>query len=229
MAGKYVCNGAKIKCPLCSKQEGKLLVTSTTILLQDKPWATEADKQKINLQFQGNCTKFSNNPPPCIGVIVVGDWQNVAEGVTIDGHAPLLENSIIMCNTGSVPITIVNHVQKSIPTNLNQLSQTGAPVPTTETLLEPKVVEFYWMDEEKKEKITETYPGKNVIIFVRTINVKTGENITITLTNKENKAIVDNENTIQMSGSVNSEGIAELKKLEITENWNYKKSETEKT
>jgi hypothetical protein len=135
MAGKYVCNGAKIRCPLCSKQEGKLIVTSTTILLQDKPWATEADKGKANLMFQGTCTKFTNNPPPCIGVISVGDWQNVTQDVTIDGHAPLLENSMIMCNTGNVPITIVSHSQKSMPTYLNKMKQTGAPIPTADSLI----------------------------------------------------------------------------------------------
>jgi hypothetical protein len=219
MAGKYVCNGAKIKCPLCSKQEGKLLVTSTQILLQDKPWATEADKQKINLQFQGNCTKFSNNPPPCIGVIVVGDWQNVAEGVTIDGHAPLLENSIIMCNTGSVPITIVNHVQKSVPTNLNQLAQTAAPVPTTEALLEPKAVEFYWMDERKQERIEVAHHGEKVHLYVKTINVVDGTEIKIKIKDQDNLDFSEGEKELVYSGTVNWDGVAELELIELIEDW----------
>jgi len=121
MAGKYVIHGAKIKCPLCSKQEGKLMVTSNQILLQNKFWATEGDKGKQNLVFQGNCLKFSKNPPPCIAVISVANWQNTADSVDIDGKEALLESSMIMCNTGGVPITISDTTQKDSPTDLPAL------------------------------------------------------------------------------------------------------------
>jgi len=121
MAGKYVIHEAKIKCSLCSKQQGKLMVTSNQILLQNKFWATKADKEKPNLIFKGNCLKFSKNPPPCIAVISVANWQNTADSVTIDGEEALLESSIIMCNTGGVPITIEDTTQKDTPTNLPEL------------------------------------------------------------------------------------------------------------
>lgn len=219
MAGKYVCNGAKIRCPLCSKQEGKLVVTSTTILLQDKPWATEADKGKANLMFQGTCTKFTNNPPPCMGVISVDSWQNVAQGVTVDDNAPLLENSMIMCLTGGVPITIADHVQQSVPTNLNQLAQTAAPVPSTESLLEPKAVEFYWMDEEKKESIKKAKHGEKVHLFVRTINAEPGTPIKIKITDTDNVEFLKGEKELFYFGTVDEEGIAELEPIELTEDW----------
>ena len=121
MAEKYVIDGAKIKCSLCTKPEGKLVVTSNQIKLQDKFWATEADKGKPNLMFQGNCTKFSNNPPPCAGVIAPIQWQNTAMGITIDGKKALLESSTIMCATGGIPITIEDPAQKDTPTNIPPL------------------------------------------------------------------------------------------------------------
>ena len=219
MAGKYVCNGAKIKCPLCSKQEGKLLVTSNQIMLQGKPWATEADKGKLNLQFQGNCTKYSNNPPPCLGVISVESWQNVADGVTVDGHAPLLENSMIMCITGGVPITIVDHIQKSVPTNLNQLAHTAVPAPIAETLLEPKAVEFYWMDERKQERIEVAHHGEKVHLYVKTINAVDGTEIKIKIKDKDNLEFVEGEKELLYAGTVNWDGVAELEPIEIIEDW----------
>lgn len=121
MAGEFVIDGAKLKCTLCSKPEGKLVVTSNTVSLQDKFWATEDDKGKPNLIFQGNCLKFSNNPPPCTGVIAVTKWENTAIGVKVNDKAALLESSMIMCTTGGVPITIIDTTQQDIPTDLPEL------------------------------------------------------------------------------------------------------------
>lgn len=118
MAGKFVIDGAKIKCNLCSKPEGKLVVTSNQIFLQDKFWATEADKGKQNLVFQGVCNKFRKNPPPCQSVITPAKWQQTAESVTIDGKLALVEGSKIMCATGGVPITISDTTQQAVPTDL---------------------------------------------------------------------------------------------------------------
>jgi uncharacterized Zn-binding protein involved in type VI secretion len=131
MAGKYVLDGAKLQCPLCSKKEGKLKVTSNKVKLQDKPAATEGDNGKLNLQFQGNCThpQFSGGPPPpCKSVISVVRWQNTSE-TKFDGQKALVEGSTIMCQTGGVPITIKDTTQKATPTNLQGMYDAGAPVP----------------------------------------------------------------------------------------------------
>ncbi len=219
MAGKYVCNGAIIKCPLCSNPQGKLLVTSTQILIQDKPWATEADKGKMNLQFQGTCTKFTNNPPPCIGVINVAQWQNVAEGVTVDGNAPLLEDSTIMCNTGGVQITIENHVQKSIPTNLSQLAMAAVPAPMAEEVLEPKVVEMYWMDEEKTKRVDGSNYGDKVHLFIKAINTDPGMPVSIKVKDVEAADFAEGQKELIYSGTVDSEGVAELELVELEKSW----------
>lgn len=169
MAGKYVINGAKIKCSLCTKPEGTLMVTSNQLGVQDKFWATEADKGKPNLMFQGNCTKFSNNPPPCAGVIAPIQWQNTAMGVKVDGHAPLLESSTIMCATGGVPITIADTTQRSVPTNLQSMGESGAPVPAPEETVDPEIIEAHWVDKDMNKETTLNY-GEKARIWIKTEN-----------------------------------------------------------
>lgn len=169
MAGKYVINGAKIKCPLCTKPEGKLMVTSNLVGVQNQFWATEGDKGKPNFMFQGNCTKFPNNPPPCMGVISPIQWQNPAMGVKVDGKAPLLDSSSIMCATGGVPITIVDTKQKSTPTNLQALAESGAPVPAPAETEEPEIINAYWVDKDINKETTLDH-GEKARIRIKTEN-----------------------------------------------------------
>ncbi len=179
MAEKYVIDGAKVKCTMCSKPEGKLMVTSNTISIQDKFWATEDDKGKPNVIFQGNCLKFSNNPPPCQSVMALSQWQKTAIGVTIDNKAPLLENSLIMCTTGGVPVTIVDTKQKSIPTNLASLAKEGAPVPAVVVTNDPEIIDAYWVDkDEKKTTILSFGENERARIKIETENAL-GKKITV--------------------------------------------------
>ena len=171
MAGKYVINGAKIKCSLCTKPEGTLMVTSNVVGVQDQFWATEADKGKPNLLFQGNCTKFTNNPPPCMGVIAPTQWQNTALGMTVNGNAPLLESSSIICTTGGVPITIADTIQKSVPTNLQSMGESGAPVPAPEETAEPEIIDAYWVDKDMNKETTLDY-GEKARIQIKTENAQ---------------------------------------------------------
>ncbi len=122
MAGEFVINGAKLECSLCST-EGKLTVTSTPVMLQDKTWATEADNTKQNLVFEGVCKKFKKNPPPCKSVIAPTSWQNNANGVEIDDQIALVEGSTIKCSTGNVDITITDTMQKDEPTELPDIPE----------------------------------------------------------------------------------------------------------
>lgn len=177
MAGKYVINGAKIKCSLCTKPEGTLMVTSNVVGVQDQFWATEADKGKPNLLFQGNCTKFSNNPPPCMGVIAPIQWQNTALGMKVNGNAPLLESSTIMCATGGVPITIADTTQQSVPTNLQSMGESGASVPAPEETAEPEIIEAYWVDKDMNKETTLDYNEK-ARIRIKTENAL-GKKITV--------------------------------------------------
>lgn len=113
MAGKnYVCNNAKIECNLCTNPEGRLIVTSNDIKLQDKTWATVQDSKKANLQFTGNCKKSDKSSVPCAALIAPVKWINTGE-ILIQGHKALLESSTIKCSYGGVDIKIRDHIQKS--------------------------------------------------------------------------------------------------------------------
>lgn len=53
---KYVCHGGQVQCKYCSVPVSKIIVTSTKIKLQDKPWATIKDKEGVkNFNFTGQC------------------------------------------------------------------------------------------------------------------------------------------------------------------------------
>ncbi|MGB0788770.1 MAG: DUF5675 family protein [Marinirhabdus sp.] len=111
-AKKYVCNNAKLECSLCTKPEGKLVVTSNAVKLQDKTWATVKDSKKINLQFTGNCKKSYKQSVPCVALIAPTKWINTGE-ILIQGNKALLECSTIKCGYGGVAIKIKDHIQKS--------------------------------------------------------------------------------------------------------------------
>ncbi len=146
MSKNYVCNGAEIECALCSNPKGNLMVTSNQIKVQGKICATDADNQKPNLIFKGNCSKSPNSALPCISVITLGSWENTADTL-IQGNKALLENSIIMCNYGGVPIKITDDLQINIP---SQLLPVVAPVAAPSE--EPKIVKLEWKSNKETEK-----------------------------------------------------------------------------
>lgn len=116
-AKKYVCDQAKIECQMCTNTQGTLMVTSNMIKLQGKLWATEKDKEKVNLLFQGTCKASPQQSVPCIAVIQTGNWQGVGD-VLVQNNKALLESSTIMCNYGGSQIKIKDDLQKSQPSSL---------------------------------------------------------------------------------------------------------------
>ncbi|WP_271785208.1 DUF4280 domain-containing protein [Aquimarina algiphila] len=116
-AKKYVCNLAKIECQMCTNPNGTLMVTSNMIKLQGKLWATEKDKEKTNLMFQGTCKASPQQSVPCIAVMQTGQWQGLGD-ISVQGSKPLLESSTIMCNYGGAIIKIKDDLQKSQPSSL---------------------------------------------------------------------------------------------------------------
>jgi len=123
---KYVCNNAKIICPSCTNPNGKLIVTSNVVKLQDKFWATVKDNQKLNLQFSGNCTKSYQSSVPCAAIIAPGKWEDTGD-ILIQDNKALLECSTIVCNYGGATITIKDHAQKTEmsaiqPSNVDSLT-----------------------------------------------------------------------------------------------------------
>ena len=149
MAKNYVCNGAKIECQLCTKPEGTLKVTSNEIKIQDKLFATEGDKEKINLVFEGNCKKSWMQASPCASVIKPEKWQGVADLIVQDQKA-LLEDSTIMCAYGGVPIKITDHLQINEVGNLQPIAG-----PFIDPIFEPEILSLEWKSnkEAKDPKI----------------------------------------------------------------------------
>ncbi|AEH02111.1 DUF4280 domain-containing protein [Lacinutrix sp. 5H-3-7-4] len=109
-AKKYVCNNAVIVCPLCTKPEGKLIVNSNVVKLQDKTWATVKDGKKPNLQFTGNCKKSDKSSVPCASLIAPDQWKNTGD-ILIQNNKALLDCSTIKCNYGGATISIKDDLQ----------------------------------------------------------------------------------------------------------------------
>jgi hypothetical protein len=123
---KYVINGAKLECKLCTNPEGKLIVNLDTPSIQDKRTATVAEKDMKSLVFMGTCKKSPNSSSPCAAVMQLGEWQNTGEG-QIQDQTPLLLKSTIKCNYGGVDIKITDCGQRCEP---EKIEAAGVPVPT---------------------------------------------------------------------------------------------------
>lgn len=133
---KFVCDGAKVQCMFCAAP-GTLKATSTRIMLQDKPFATEGDKDgKINFNFQGPCMHPSQQkpnvpPPPCKSIISLGEWMNVSKTYIGNDHA-LIGGSMIVCTVSGAPIRIVHSGQMASLGSLTKLDSPAIGMPSNE-------------------------------------------------------------------------------------------------
>ena len=209
MAKNYVCNGAKIECQLCTKPEGTLKVTSNEIKVQDKIFATEGDKEKTNLIFEGNCKKSTWQASPCASVIKPEKWEGVADLIVQD-HKALLEDSTIMCAYGGVPIKITDHLQKSEP---KELQPVAAPV--IDPIDGPMLYGLEWKSNKEgksKEKtidvadkvIEKTVVGEKVWLEVYTMGMFPGEKLTFEIVEEkdQNTILFSTSGTIDNTGNV---------------------------
>ncbi|WKL47767.1 DUF4280 domain-containing protein [Flavobacterium pectinovorum] len=122
---KFVIDGAKLKCDLCTVPEGDLKVNFDTPTIQDKKVATVVEKDKKSLIFKGNCKKSPNSSSPCASVMKLADWKDVGT-VYFQDQFPLLLKSTIKCEYGGVEIKITDCAQRN---EIENLDITGAPVP----------------------------------------------------------------------------------------------------
>lgn len=114
---KFVNQHGKIFCPFCSVPIGGFMVTSTQVKLQDTFQVTAGDRMGApapNLVFSGQCLYPTwRIPPPCIGVIQPGMWQDTSQ-TYIDYYHALLRKSTIPCMISQQDILIVHSGQKAI-------------------------------------------------------------------------------------------------------------------
>ncbi|MBL4746286.1 MAG: DUF4280 domain-containing protein [Flavobacteriaceae bacterium] len=177
MGKNYVCNGATIECKQCIKPEGTLMVTSNEIKIQDKLFATEGDKEKTNLIFEGNCKKSPYQSYPCVSVIATSKWENTADALIQDQKA-LLENSTIMCTYGGEEIKITDDLQINEPTELQPLL-----APVILPVEEPQYTTIEWLDIEGAN-IKENNKDALHKVSLTTLNFLPGEIITLNISEK---------------------------------------------
>lgn len=234
MAKNYVCDGAKIECQLCTKPEGKLIVTSNDIKLQDKKFANAKDKEKTNLIFEGNCKKSWFQASPCASVIKPEEWQDVGDLIVQDAPA-LLESSTIMCGYGGVPIKIIDHLQKSEPTQLQPVS-----APVLSPSFTPTITALEWksnkeVEDRKKntmdtpdETIDKTTVGTKVWLEAFTHGIMPGEQLYIEV-KEESEVIATTTAYVDEEGKVTvglKSGSEEEKHSKLTAKAIYDESTT---
>ncbi|MCC9074305.1 DUF4280 domain-containing protein [Flavobacterium sp. F-65] len=121
---KFVIDGAKLKCDLCTVPEGDLKVNYDTPSTQDKRTATIVEKDKKSVIFKGNCKKSPQSASPCASVMKLADWKDVGT-VYFQDKFPLLLKSTIKCEYGGVPIKITDSAQRNV---IEKIDTIGAPV-----------------------------------------------------------------------------------------------------
>lgn len=156
---KFVCDGAKVTCPFNSALVGILKITSTSIKLQDKPWATVGDKNNAqNIQFKGVCNHpcWGSNKPLCKRVINLTQWENVSRTVVGEGYALLVKSTI--------PCTVSNHNIKIIHSG-----QTATIAPN----VSPEIIDYWWSysPEINGKRITTAWLEETVYFHIKTKGV----------------------------------------------------------
>lgn len=175
---KLVIDQAKIKCELCTKPEGTLIVNFDTPTTQDKKTATVVEKDMKSLVFTGNCKKSPNMALPCASVMQLGEWQNTGT-LLVQDKSPLLQQSTIPCLYGGSTIEITDSGQRSVPANLQAA---GAAVPPKEET-KVKILSAYFAKITKEagdpiDQETEVY-DKNLKKKVKVMKKVTTQKMTL--------------------------------------------------
>ncbi|MFV0507002.1 MAG: DUF4280 domain-containing protein [Bacteroidales bacterium] len=157
---KFVIDGAKLECQLCTNPEGTLKVLLDTPKTQDKRTATVAEKDSNSLVFMGNCKKSPWQSTPCKVAMQLTEWQDIGKGLYQD-NAPLLLKSTIICAYGGVPIKITDCGQRNKPQKVNTES---APLPIHE---DARIIDFYYTDKDGNCDVELTY-GDDAFLVLET-------------------------------------------------------------
>lgn len=86
------------------------------------------------------------------------------------------------------------------------------------------VLNVYWMDEQSERIIDVLQYGGKATLFAKTQNME-GESLSITIGDKDENDLESEVKEITYSGTVGSDGIAQLAEVEIKKDW----EQTEKT
>lgn len=207
---KYVCHGGKVQCMYCNPPIADIIVTTETIMLQDKPWATVGDKDgKVNFGFTGVCMHPSQQkplspPPPCKAVISLGQWKDFSDTLVGNHHA-LLAKSTIPCTISGGDIKIIHSGQTATLTKINPIEQ----------IAKKTITDVYWIEEDTGRKVREIRQGQEVDLYIKTKGYKEGEQATVKIMASKGNTFENNSTEMAVSGTVNSDKIAVVEKLTI--------------
>jgi N-acetylmuramoyl-L-alanine amidase len=175
---KFVIDGAKLQCVLCTAPIGTMKVNLDTPTIQNKRTATVAEKSSASLQFSGNCIKSPKSALPCKAVMKLGEWKDTGTG-KVQNKSPLLKRSTIPCTYGGATVRITDDGQRQEPGQ----AAPGAPVPEIKT---GTVIDAYFAIEGKAnyERITWAGVDEKVCIVVRTIGLA-GKQIDVNIIDRD--------------------------------------------
>lgn len=206
--------GGKIECSFCSPTFADIIVTSTTVKLQDKPWVTVDDKDgKKNFNFTGVCKhpsqqKPGSPPPPCKTVISLGAWKNFSKTL-IDGKNAIVVESTIPCMISGLDLKITDSGQKATLTKIEPVRKRIG-----------KIIDIYWKEDGSEEKLYIEYPDYPVTMYIETEDYKPDEFVKIQITNEDGKLFEGNNKELFVTAKVGLDGIAVVKNFKI----NYEKN-----
>lgn len=210
---KFVCHGGKMQCNYCNPPIADIIVTTETIMLQDKPWGTVGDKDgKVNFGFMGLCMHPSQQkplspPPPCKSIISLGEWQDFSDTI-IGGNNALLVKSVIPCMISGENLKIIHSGQMATPTQISPLERER----------KKRIVDVYWIDQDTGEKMREVREGKAVALHITTRGYKVGEQATVKIEAEPGREFATGGTEMTVAGEVNSDKVAIIDNFVI----NYK-------
>lgn len=195
---KFVINGGKVQCPFCTTPIADIIVTSNTVSLQGKYYATTADCDgKINLDFKGQCTAAPGiTKPPCKSVIQLGKWKDYSDTFINDDNA-LLVRSAIPCMINGQDLKIVHSGQIEVLTNIEP-----------RVIRNHRVTRMFWVDAETNEKVKKIELEQNVKLCFVTQDYDEGETVKATVKRKSGKNFNNNKKELIFTGIVDAEGLA---------------------
>lgn len=200
---KFVIQGGKVQCAFCTMPDGDIIVTSNTISLQGKYYATTADcNGATNLDFKGQCTAAPGiSKPPCKSVIQLGKWKDYSETMINDDNA-LLVQSTIPCMISGEYIKITHSGQIEVLTEIDPMQKS--------------IKDAYWMTENSNKKKRTEYPDYPVTLYLRTMGYKTGETATVKIKSNEGKTFEGGQTELTVSGIVNNDKLVIIEDFKIT-------------
>ena len=125
---KFVIHGGKVQCAFANPPIADIIVTSNTIMLQDKPFATTSDNDgRVNFNFTGVCMHPSQQrpsvpPPPCKAVINTQNWEDYSDSMIGNDNA-LLVKSTIRCGVSMENLTIMHSGQMAMLSDIEPVKE----------------------------------------------------------------------------------------------------------